>query len=458
MKKKTGKLLLFGAVILTAAGITAGCRKEASPENLLGDMDKNLESAESSLCNMRFFLDLGTGTENMQSISMDIDLETIFKEGKTHGAGSTSVSVGGEQKTTDMELYSLTEDGQVVMYTGTNGTWTMSTAETTMSDDILQMTEAFGINPGNFMLSEEPSEVNGEECFHLNGTLEGENVAGLLNSGLMSASSQTGLSEESLQSMVIPCTIDIYKNSILPAYISIDLKDTMNTLLSGNNVQVTNYYIEITYMEYDTVDEISVPDDVAAAAVSGTGTTGDTTEGQKAEAAEASGDLGSGWTSYTVQINSKVITLPCSVSDLEAAGLSLDTEYTPENYVVNAKEYELAWFVDKSGNEIEVYFINDTDAAKEIKDCAIAGIGVYSYDVEDGALSVILPGGITIGSTVEDAKKAYGEPSDVYEDKDYGNLYYWYEGDSYFNECILSTDAESGLIDSLTIERLDDIY
>lgn len=64
--------------------------------------------------------------------------------------------------------------------------------------------------------------------------------------------------------------------------------------------------------------------------------------------AEQSKELGAKWDSYTVQINDKVLKLPCSLADLEATGLKLDREYTPEDYVVNAGEYELAWFEDET--------------------------------------------------------------------------------------------------------------
>ena len=48
-----------------------------------------------------------------------------------------------------------------------------------------------------------------------------------------------------------------------------------------------------------------------------------------AEPAEQSEDLGSDWESYTVQVNDTVVTLPCTIADLEAAGVTLDREVYP---------------------------------------------------------------------------------------------------------------------------------
>ena len=110
------------------------------------------------------------------------------------------------------------------------------------------------------------------------------------------------------------------------------------------------------------------------------------------EPAAASSGLGTSWDSYTVQINDKVLTFPCTKADVEAAGLSMDTEYTAENYMVNANEYELVYFMDANDNEIMAYAINNTDTAMEVKDCLIGGVSVDDYDLENGGLTVIFPG------------------------------------------------------------------
>ena len=86
----------------------------------------------------------------------------------------------------------------------------------------------------------------------------------------------------------------------------------------------------MTFMEYDTVEEITVPEEaVSTAADSGSAggldlpqddTYGDDSVVKPAEPVEPASGLGDSWESYTVQINDTVITLPCTISDLEAAG------------------------------------------------------------------------------------------------------------------------------------------
>lgn len=151
------------------------------------------------------------------------------------------------------------------------------------------------------------------------------------------------------------------------------------------------------------------------------------------EPAVASGELGTSWDSYTVQINDKVLTFPCTKADIEAAGLSMDTDYTAENYMVNANEYELVYFEDANDNEIMAYAINNTDTAMEVKDCLIGGVSVDDYDLENGGLTVIFPGGLQMGASKDAVTGAYGEADDTY-DGDSLSMYSWYSGDSYYQE------------------------
>lgn len=170
------------------------------------------------------------------------------------------------------------------------------------------------------------------------------------------------------------------------------------------------------------------------------------------EPAAASSGLGTSWDSYTVQINDKVLTFPCTKADIEAAGLSMDTEYTAENYVVNANEYELVYFMDANDNEIMAYAINNTDTAMEVKDCLIGGVSVDGYGLENGGLTVIFPGGIQMGASKDAVTGAYGEADDTY-DGDSRSMYSWYSDDSYYKSCEIDFDAESGLVCMMTMQN-----
>ena len=457
MKKRSKKLAAMGMAAVMAAALLSGCggRTKATPENLLRDMTEKAEEVGSVEMNVKFNIKLGSGSEEL-SMGMDMDMEATTEPEASHGKGEVNFDIVGNSMSTEMEMYSVKEEDQYVTYTMMNGQWTKEAAdEEETLGDVEGMTGNIGEYADKFELEKDLVEINGEECFELNGELEGDIFAEMIQSDMMDSFSGYGLDEETVSDMVFPCTIDIYKDSILPARIYFDLTDTFEPMLEDAGVTASDCYMEMTFMKYDSVDEIVVPDE-ALEAEEGSGLLDDFSDDgdsvKPVEPAEQSADLGSDWESYTVQINDTVVTLPCTLADLEATGVTLDREYTPEDYVVNTGEYELAWFMDANGNELMIDMINNTDGPIELKDCLVGGITVYSYDVEDGSLTVIFPGGIQIGSAQEDVLAAYGEPDDTYGDAEYGNSYYWYAEDSYLNGCTIDTEAGTGLVESMSLD------
>lgn len=455
MKKRTMKLAAMGMAAVMTAALLAGCGggTKATPENLLRDMTDNAEKIESTLMNMKFNIEMSAGTDSVL-ISMDMDMESTVDPEASHGKGTIDFEMSGTSFGTEMEMYTVKEDDQYVTYTMAENEWTK---EVTDEEDTLGNVEGMSGSieeyADKFQLEEGLVDVNGEECYELTGELEGDIFAEVLQSDMMDSFSGYGLDEETVADMVFPVTIDIYRDGILPARIYFDLTDTFEPMLEDSGVTASDCYVEMTFMEYDSVDEIVVPDEALSAEETGGDLSDIGGSVKPAEPAEQSADLGDDWETYTVQINDTVVTLPCTIADLEAAGVTLDSEYTPEDYVVNAGEYELAWFMNDNGNEIMVDMINNTDGPLELKDCLVGGISVSSYDVEDGGLTVIFPGGIQIGSAAEDVLAAYGEPDDTYEDEEYGNSYYWYAENSYYNSCTIDTEAGTGLVESMSLDH-----
>ena len=460
MKKRTKKLAAIGMAAVMTAALLSGCggRTKATPENLLRDMTEKAGKAGSVVMNLKLNINLsGVGEE--LAVTMDMDMESTTEPEASHGKGEVSFDIAGSGMSTEMELYSVKEEDQYVTYTMMDGEWTKETVdgEETLGN-IEGMTGNIKDYADQFELGKDLTEINGKECFELTGELDGNIFSEMIQSDMMESFAGYGLDEETVSDMVFPCTIDIYRDTILPARLLVDLTDTFEPMMEDAGVAASDCYMEMTFMEYDSVDDIVVPDE-ALEAEEGSGLLDDFSDDgdsvKPAEPAEQSADLGSDWESYTVQINDTVVTLPCTLADLEATGVTLDREYTPEDYVVNAGEYELAWFMDANGNELMIDMINNTDGPIELKDCLVGGITVYSYDVEDGSLTVIFPGGIQIGTAQEDVLAAYGEPDDTYEDAEYGNSYYWYAEDSFYNGCTIDTEAGTGLVESMSLNCME---
>ena len=460
--KKQKRLMALGITAAMAAGLLSGCGTKATPENLLRDMQKNAEKTESALLNFKMDIAMGDGTDDV-SLGMDMNMETTTEPEASHGKGIVSISMSGMDFSVEMEMYSVQEDGEYVTYTLMEDQWTKEVSDdgemTGEVDSIADNVEEYA---DQFELAEDLVTVNDKECFELTGELDGDLFSEMMQTDMMDSLAGYGIDEEALSDMMFPCTIDIYKDSILPARLYFDMTESMAPLMEDSGVTVSECYVDMTFMEYDTVEEITVPDEAVSAAEDGSDSgldlpQDDTYEDESvvtpAEPAEQSSELGDSWESYTVQVNDTVITLPCTIADLEAAGVKMDTEYTPSDYVVNAGESELAWFMVDSGDSIMVDMINTGSEPKEVKDCLVGSVYADAYSMTEGGLTVIFPGGIQIGTPEADLLAAYGEADNVYEDEEYGNSYYWYGDDMLVSGFNASIDPETGLVESLSIQN-----
>ena len=460
--KKQKRLMALGITAAMAAGLLSGCGTKATPENLLRDMQKNAEKTESALLNFKMDIAMGDGTDDV-SLGMDMNMETTTEPEASHGKGAVSISMSGMDFSVEMEMYSVQEDGEYVTYTLMEDQWTKEVSDdgemTGEVDSIADNVEEYA---DQFELAEDLVTVNDKECFELTGELDGDLFSEMMQTDMLDSLAGYGIDEEALSDMMFPCTIDIYKDSILPARLYFDMTESMAPLMEDSGVTVSECYVDMTFMEYDTVEEITVPDEAVSAAEDGSDSgldlpQDDTYEDESvvtpAEPAEQSSELGDSWESYTVQVNDTVITLPCTIADLEAAGVKMDTEYTPSDYIVNAGEYELAWFMVDSGDSIMVDMINTGSEPKEVKDCLVGSVYADAYSMTEGGLTVIFPGGIQIGTPEADLLAAYGEADNVYEDEEYGNSYYWYGDDMLVSGFNASIDPETGLVESLSIQN-----
>lgn len=167
--------------------------------------------------------------------------------------------------------------------------------------------------------------------------------------------------------------------------------------------------------------------------------------------AEVNPELGDTWETYKVQMNDTVLTFPCEIAELEEAGVKLDKEYMPEDCVVDAGEYELAYFEDAAGDTVLIDLVNTTDEPLRITECVAGGITVDEYGLENGGLTVFFPGGIRLGMAKEDILKIYGETDDVYEGSAL-HMYTWYSSD-YKGWCEIDLNADTGLVTSMTMKN-----
>ena len=82
----------------------------------------------------------------------------------------------------------------------------------------------------------------------------------------------------------------------------------------------------------------------------------------------------------------------------------------------------------------------------------MGGLTVNDYTMEDSDLTVIFPGGVTMGTSADATVAAYGEPGYQDDEEEYKS-YMWYEEDSMAsdNMCYIEFDPETDKAISLCI-------
>lgn len=269
MRGNTRKIIAAIIMLVMTATLVVGCGKKATPENLFKDMGKNLEKTKSVSSNMKIEASLSDGTSTI-GLSMDMDMDSTKKPEAAYGKGKVKMMVGGSDIGMDMELYQVEENDETITYMNAVDQWTRSEVDEEESMTDPEFVEDFSDMADAFRLSEELSKVNDKECFELVGKIKGEDLKEAIDGDMLDG---LGLGEaldtKKLKDVQIPCTIDVYKDEILPARIYIDLKDVVAKLTgdSESGALAENYYVEMTYMEYNKVKEIMVPDEVKSSAV-----------------------------------------------------------------------------------------------------------------------------------------------------------------------------------------------
>lgn len=457
--KRYGKKLLSAAIVMAmTVSMLNGCGKKATPENLLADMQKNTKKIESATANVKLDMNMGADSETI-SMTMDMDMEMIVESTTSHMKGDIGIKFGSTDMSTEMEMYQVKEDDDIVTYMMIQDQWMKQKTEVPENMLDTEMYDSLQKMAKDFTLADKKVEVNGKKCFELTGKISGDALGSMLNEDMMDSMGMGEmLDEELIEKMEIPCTIDIYDDDILPAKMTLDMKDTLKSMYEDEeeNIEISAYSITIEYKEFNNVDKIEVPDEAKDKAEDmdlGLDDSLDYEEEAKTdiEPAKQSGELKDNWESYTVQVNDKVITLPCKLSDLEAAGVKLDSDYTPLDTKVPVGDYEIAYLMDGKENEISAHFVNNTEKEITLEECVIGCISVDDYSLEKGGLTVVFPGGVQMGTAKKDVLSKYGESKDVYEG-DSMDIYTWYDGSSYSKNCEIDFDPKTEQVIGMTLQ------
>ena len=268
-RKKLAAGLVGGIAAMTALTLP-GCGKAVTPETLLADMHSNAKEAESVLMYMRLNVD-GEIEGEKTSINVDMDMESIKDPEIVSSKGEISMNIAGIDISTYEEMYCEKKGDDYIIYSYMEGDpqWTVETGDSSAMSvaDVERMSGAFRKVSSQFELEKNPVYVDQEECFELTGELNGKLFEDLVSSDLTGGWQGLAESVSEPKGKTVPCTIAIYKDTILPARITLDMGEIVSADLGvGEEVEV---FMEMTFLKYNTVKEIIIPEEVLDAAETG---------------------------------------------------------------------------------------------------------------------------------------------------------------------------------------------
>lgn len=263
MRKKIVWLLV--SVMILSAVVFGGCgKKEVTAESLVKEANENMEKAKSYTGDMDMQMSMGISSEG---VAMDMDMgmqgtiEYTAEPEIVHMKGTVDVSLLGPAMNMDMDIYSQVEDDKTTVYMCMMDEWMKS--ETGSDESSIQDMYAIAEDGKDMTLAEETEKIGDREVYVLTSTITGEEFQEIM--GVMENMTE-GVGDMDWSNMQANVTMKIYKDTILPASVSIEMSDSGEGIESeGVTVKLINLSVVMNYVDFDSVDSIEIPEEALAA-------------------------------------------------------------------------------------------------------------------------------------------------------------------------------------------------
>ena len=448
MKKKNIALIVTAALALSAF---AGCaaptsdKSNSSTEGLTAaQIAKGAADALSSATSISTSSELEfSGNFSFGDTSTDLNMtmntiaETVLDPAASHVLQTMRMSYSDQDYTQSLEFYTVDENGTSYIYTGSDGVWAKSVSDEDIVAANGTVFQKIADGEIDAKLDDETEKINGRDAYEMSLSIAGDYIKDLLGFSL-GESLADGLS---FSNMVLETEVYVYVDTLEPACVSISCEELGKTLfekligLTGTDFSIDDFDVDFSYNSFNEIDEITVPDDVKAAAEENA----DASQSEhsdsessaevkaiqnKIDSAEDKSSNGDLPIALELNIDSNKLSVPSDYSTMAKLGWTLDTS---AGSTVEANNYGLEYMTNGE-NTLSVYIYNSADTEASYEDCEIIGISVVGSDISN--MKVSLPSNITLGSTtLDDVLKACGKPANYYVDD--SMIYVFYSsGDS----------------------------
>lgn len=262
---KKYKRFIFTMVLIIA--ILSGCVGKTTPKTIFVEMSGNLTKVTSFANDISVDVKL-EDVIHVTEVCMDMTMESTLEPKTGHAKGMASIKLFGTKLESPIEIYQVIEDGENVIYSGLDDLWQRSVQSDQQVSGISfdsGMFQSLKELVDQFHLAEEAVRVNEKECYEIYGEMKGSALISLVGEELMNAYGIVDIPEqEAISELLIPVTIDVYKEQMLPARIHVDMTDEMNDFYDeiGESMNVNDFSIDIRFSDYNKVETITVPDEI----------------------------------------------------------------------------------------------------------------------------------------------------------------------------------------------------
>ncbi len=267
MRKSIVSVLMIGLLTL---GMLTGCggggSKEVTAESLLKDVQTKTEAMKSMENHITANITMDTGEENGGAMDMTMEMDMQTTNDPMANYTKATISVSG--MSIDMEMYVMAEDDKLATYVGVMDQW-MVEREDFATDDaeaLDEMASDLLANLDKVTLAEETEEVDGKEAYIITGTIEGDDIQNVLGTTEALVGSMTGDGEMDMEGLSVDFKYAIGKEDSMP--ISVDYTfNGFDKLVDESGITISNFTMSMDYTAFDSVDAITVPQEVLDAAI-----------------------------------------------------------------------------------------------------------------------------------------------------------------------------------------------
>lgn len=283
MKKKI--LILAAAAVL----LLSGCSHKITSAVIAGQTYSNLQKTESAVMDLDMKLGaevdtaelthsligltIPVGTRTSGEIGFAMTCETTSSPAALHGTGTMDIGIPVFNDI-PMEVYTVPEDGETVMYTnilGMCGRKVLPASEEASKEPWYKA--LFGawkaVSEDTIRMEEETVTRDEKECYLLHASFPSSLIYSFLSSSAGLSLLQEEEKEVDFGDQKTPVDIYIEKETLLPRALTVNDTDLVNTFMSQTKlkgISLNSMDLTVTFKSFNSVEAVTVPQEIKDAA------------------------------------------------------------------------------------------------------------------------------------------------------------------------------------------------